>query len=91
MSAIHDNIQESRKELFFHQFEYFGQKKKQGHLQFWKHDNHPFYLYSNTMIAQKPDYIHMNPVVAGFVNNPEDWRLSSANRDSPIKTETLWT
>ena len=24
------------------------------------------------------EYIHMNPVVAGFVSNPEDWKYSSA-------------
>lgn len=91
MSAIRDNIQESRKELFLHQFEYFGRKKKQGHLQFWKHDNHPFYLYSNSLIDQKINYMHMNPVEAGFVNYPEDWRLSSANPHSPIITEELYT
>lgn len=27
---------------------------------------------------QKIDYIHMNPVRAGLVNNPEDWLYSSA-------------
>ena len=37
------------------------------------------------MIQQKVDYIHYNPVEAGFVNQPQDWRLSSANNDSPVK------
>jgi hypothetical protein len=27
---------------------------------------------------QKLNYIHMNPVVSGFVNQPEDWLYSSA-------------
>jgi hypothetical protein len=58
-------------------------------MQFWKHDNHPFYLYSNEMIDQKVDYIHNNPVVAGFVNDPHEWRLSSANEESPIKVENF--
>jgi REP element-mobilizing transposase RayT len=89
MSAIRDSSQESRRELFLHQFRYFGSKKKNSQLQFWKHDNHAFYLYSNEMIQQKLDYIHFNPVEAGFVNKPEEWRLSSANPDSPIKTEEL--
>ena len=89
MKAINENIQESRKELFLHQFGYFGKKNKNAELQFWKHDNHPFYLYSNEMIDQKVDYILKNPVKAGFVNEPYEWRLSSANPLSPIKTEEL--
>ena len=30
------------------------------------------------MINQKLDYLHNNPVVSEFVNNPEDWKYSSA-------------
>ena len=48
-------------------------------------DNHQFYLYSNEMINQKVNYIHENPVEAGFVNFAHEWRLSSANENSPIK------
>ncbi len=54
-------------------------------MQFWKHDNHPFFLYCNKVIQQKVDYIHNNPVEAGFVNKPQEWRLSSVNEQSPIK------
>ena len=54
-------------------------------MQFWKHDNHPFFLYSNKVIQQKVDYIHNNPFEAGFVNQPQEWRLISANEQSPIK------
>jgi putative transposase len=89
MQSINENIQESRRELFQHQFSYYGKKNKKAELQFWKHDNHPFYLYSNEMIDQKIAYIHNNPVEAGFVNEPHEWRLSSANPGSPIKTEVL--
>ncbi len=49
--------------------------------------NHPFYLYSNKMIQQKVDYIHFNPVVTGFVNQPQEWRMSSANKNGPIKLD----
>lgn len=58
-------------------------------MQFWKHDNHPFFLYSNQMIEQKINYIHNNPIEAGFVNNIGEWRLSSANEQSPIKIDEL--
>ena len=41
------------------------------------------------MMDQKMNYIHKNPVVAGFVNEAQEWRLSSANENSPIKIEEL--
>jgi putative transposase len=86
IKAIEENPQESRKEWMLNKFEYYGsissQKQK---FQFWKHDNHPFFLYSPEMIKQKVDYIHDNPVEAGFVNFAQEWRMSSANEQSPIK------
>jgi putative transposase len=86
MDAISKNIQESRKEWLQAQFKKFGSKSPQKQInQFWKHDNHPFFLYSREMIEQKVNYIHHNPVEAGFVNEPHEWRLSSANEQSPIK------
>ena len=90
MKAIEDNPQESKKELFLKLFRHFGSKSPQKQqMQFWKHDNHPFFLYSNKMITQKIDYIHNNPVEAGFVNHAYEWRLSSANEFSPIKVDGL--
>jgi REP-associated tyrosine transposase len=72
----------------FRQFEFYGSISPQKQdFQFWKHDNHPFFLYSNKMIQQKVDYIHFNPVEAGFVNLPQEWRMSSANVNSPIKPD----
>jgi len=46
-------------------------------------------LWTNEVIEQKIKYIHENPVRAGFVNEPYDWRLSSANPESPIKVINL--
>jgi putative transposase len=46
--------------------------------QFWQQHNKPVELYSNEVIKQKPDYIHNNPVEAGFVDNPEQYLFSSA-------------
>jgi REP element-mobilizing transposase RayT len=86
MDAISKNIQESRKEWLQEQFKYYGSNSPQKQInQFWKHDNHPFFLFSNEMIQQKVNYIHYNPVEAGYVNEPHQWRLSSANELSPIK------
>jgi putative transposase len=88
IKAIEENPQESRREWLLNQFEYFGKISPQKQtMQFWKHANHPFFLYSNKMIYQKVNYIHVNPVEAGFVNQAHEWRLSSANEQSPIKLD----
>lgn len=46
--------------------------------QLWQHNNHPIELWSNNVIDQKLDYLHNNPVTAGFVDKPEKWLYSSA-------------
>jgi len=46
--------------------------------QLWQQHNHPIELSSNKMIDQRLEYLHMNPVKAGFVDKPEDWLFSSA-------------
>lgn len=46
--------------------------------QFWRHDNKPIELWSNTVICEKIKYIHTNPVRAGLVYRPEDYVYSSA-------------
>jgi hypothetical protein len=53
--------------------------------QFWQQHNHPILLDSNKLIDQKLDYIHNNPVKAGFVENPEDYLYSSAKDYAGIK------
>jgi tryptophan halogenase len=47
------------------------------------------YVYSDKFITQKENYIHMNPVVAGIVSQPNYYRLSSASDESPIKVLPL--
>ena len=41
-------------------------------------NNHPIELYSCDVILQKLDYLHQNPVQAGFVEKAEDCLWSSA-------------
>ncbi len=38
----------------------------------------PMELATNKIMDQKLDYLHVNPVAAGYVNEPEHWRFSSA-------------
>ena len=93
-----DTCNESRKEWMLKIFKDAAFKhKRNSEYQFWTHENHAEYIYSNKFIEQKLDYIHNNPVRAGIVENPEEYRYSSA-RDyagetgllEVIQTMRLW-
>ena len=59
-------------------FERAGKKNKHNlDFQLWQQYNHPIALLSNYMMDQRLDYIHHNPVVAGFVDDPVAWEWSS--------------
>jgi hypothetical protein len=58
-----------------------GKKNKRNNLfQFWQQHNHPIELSTNQMIDQRLEYVHSNPVEAGFVFKAEDWVWSSARQ-----------
>ena len=46
--------------------------------QFWQHNNKPVELWSPEVIEQKAEYIHTNPILAGFVSEAWHWQYSSA-------------
>jgi len=73
------NSKESRKEHLLHTFEEAGKKSSSNFTyQFWQHENHPVLLDTTEMYNQKLEYIHCNPVTAGFVAEPWHWIYSSA-------------
>ena len=73
-----DNPKESRSDWMLKRFEFAARSnKRSSERQFWQHDNHAIILNSPQFIRQKLDYIHMNPVKAGWVEKPEDWLYSS--------------
>ncbi len=79
MAAIEENPEESRKEWLLWMFERAGKKKgNTSKYQFWQHNNKPIELWSTAVIRQKLDYIHNNPVKAGFVTEATQWKYSSA-------------
>ncbi len=47
--------------------------------QFWIQDNHPVEMATAELMQQRINYIHNNPVRAGFVVQPEHWLWSSAH------------
>jgi putative transposase len=46
--------------------------------QVWQNGNHLIELQSPKFFRQKLDYIHLNPVRAGWVKKPEEYLYSSA-------------
>ena len=79
IGAIIENDQETRKEWLLKMFETTSSKNSSStKYQFWQEGNHPVELIDNVMIEQRLEYIHQNPVKAGFVNNAEDFIYSSA-------------
>jgi putative transposase len=79
IDAIINNAKESRREWMLDLFEKSGQKQKKNYrYQFWQHENHPIILDTNLMMDQRLQYVHENPVRAGFVQSAEQWKYSSA-------------
>lgn len=74
-----NNPQESRREWMLKLFESYGQRNKSNfRYQFWQHENQPIMLDSSVKYLQRLNYLHENPVRAGFVSLPEHWLYSSA-------------
>ncbi|WP_443938748.1 REP-associated tyrosine transposase [Pedobacter sp. MW01-1-1] len=72
---IAENMQESRREWMLWMFKRAGEKNSNvRNGQFWQQHNKPIELWSNAVIDQKMDYIHNNPVEAGFVTEDYHWK-----------------
>lgn len=95
VQTIRENSKESRRDWMLFMFKYAAYLEKwKSHNQFWQFNSHPIELYSNKVIDQKLNYIHQNPVVAGYVEKPYFWKYSSARNymsddDSLIKVELI--
>ena len=78
-SSIKEHPQESRKEWMLWLMERAGKKNGNNNdWQFWQQHNKPTEIKDQEMFDKTLNYIHQNPVQAGFVTNPEDWKYSSA-------------
>ncbi|WP_221621227.1 hypothetical protein [Breznakibacter xylanolyticus] len=73
LKAIAENQRESRKEWLLKQF-----STSEGN-RFWRSDNKPIELWSNSVIDQKLNYIHQNPAEEGLVFRAEDYVYSCDN------------
>ena len=52
--------------------------KKESTYQVWQEGSHPQAIHDDKMMSQKIEYIHLNPVRRGYVDEPAQWRYSSA-------------
>ena len=79
LRAIENNPQESRKNWMLWLFKSAGLSNPNNkHFQFWQQDNHPIQLSNQEMAMQKLNYIHLNPVRACIVFEPQHYVYSSA-------------
>ncbi len=77
--AIEKGDFESRRDWMLWIMEGAGKRRSNNKdFQFWMQHNHPIELDSNNMIDTRLDYVHNNPVIAGFVERPEEWVYSNA-------------
>jgi putative transposase len=60
---------------------------------FWQQKYYPVNLYTEKKAREKLDYMHLNPVRAGLVEDACDWRWSSARfyeRGEPVGVPLGW-
>ena len=78
---IIENPTESRKQWMLRLLSDAGKANGNNtHYQFWQQDNHPIELHPHLNIfTQKLDYIHQNPVKAGWVTEASAYIYSSAS------------
>jgi len=87
VKLIKGNAKESRKHWIISAFRKAGKKNPLNeNYQVWQNLNYPTLLDTPYLMDQKAEYIHKNPVVAGFVREPYEYYYSSANPDSPLET-----
>jgi len=85
IESIAANQQESRKEWMMYMFKYFANASKQNkEFMFWQKTNHPTEIFSASVMQQKVDHIHNNPLRSGIVTNAAYYKYSSLNQDNGI-------
>lgn len=79
-------VNESRREWLLRAFSKAGQQLKRiTQYKLWRDGNHPIELDSASLIREKLDYIHRNPVEEEIVDEPEYYWYSSARDYTGLK------
>jgi REP element-mobilizing transposase RayT len=95
IKSIKENPQESRREWMMEMFSRAGNQNSQNTTyQFWQQNNQPTQLNTSEKINNALDYIHNNPVSAGWVADPEEYLYSSArnyySKESRLKITSIF-
>jgi REP element-mobilizing transposase RayT len=95
LKMIKEHNQESRKEWMLDLFLSAGEKNSNNKkYQFWQQNNQPILLSFDDKIDKAIDYIHENPVKAGFVLESSEYLYSSARnyfqKDSVMKIMSIY-
>ncbi|HEX4877164.1 MAG TPA: transposase [Chitinophagaceae bacterium] len=71
---------ESRRKWLLHMFRFYANNTNANEsYKVWTGNNHPEEIFSHDFLQSKLNYIHENPVRAGFVNEPQHYVYSSAS------------
>jgi REP element-mobilizing transposase RayT len=84
------NVQTLLRQLKFHK----AKHKTDRDYQLWQEGSHPQAIMDDQTMWQKLEYIHNNPVERGYVDEPTQWRYSSARnyagRQGLLAVTTEW-
>jgi REP element-mobilizing transposase RayT len=84
--AIENNRRESRKEWMLWLMQRAGESNPNNiDFQLWQQHNQPIELNTAEKMRERLNYLHNNPVQAGFVSKSEDWLWSSAGDYAGMK------
>ena len=85
-----NNAQTLLQQLSFHKKAH----RTESTYQVWEEGFHPKLIQSDSMMKEKIEYIHHNPVKRGYIEEAEHWRYSSAKDyaglDGILKVERVW-
>jgi len=80
---ILEQLKTEGRDWLLNQLSYFRAAHKSTEHQVWQEGVHPQAIVDDAMMLQKIEYLHNNPVRAGYVASPEHWRYSSAHEWLP--------
>jgi len=85
LEEVSTHKRESRREWLEIIFKYHSKyNKRVAEKQFWTHENHAVELNDNDIFETRMQYIHQNPVRAGWVESAEEYLYSSAKNYSGL-------
>ncbi len=88
-------LQKNNAQTLLNQFAYHKKAHRtESTYQIWEEGFHPKLIQSDSMMKEKIEYIHYNPVKRGYIEEAEHWRYSSAKDyagvDGLLEIERVW-